>query len=334
MKVAVVGIGSIGGHVAVRLADAGADVTAIARGATLDAIRREGLRLDAGDDSHRVSVRAAASGDDAGPQDVVFVTVKATALKSIVDTLRPLVHADTRVVFAQNGMTWWYPVALPATHRSVPALPQFALMDAFLSFLAPAQIVPCVVYSANEVVAPGHVRNNSPHRNVLEIASLTDPEDPALLALRACLIVAGIGSPEVTDIRAALWLKLIGNASSSPLSVATGNPSSIVDNPAIRATFERMVAEVLATALAYGFDLAPRFNLAGWTRNRSSHRPSMLQDFEHGRAMEIDEIVLAPGRFARHAGLDTPTLDAIGSVVAELAKGRGLHGPRDEAQPA
>lgn len=322
MKVAVVGTGSIGGHLAVRLADAGADVTAVARGATLAAIRERGLVLEAAGVETRVAVAAVDASADgtasAGPQDVVFVTVKATALASIADAVRPLVGASTRVVFAQNGMTWWYPLGLPAGHPPLPELPPFALADAF-AFLAPGQVVGAVVYSANEVLAPGHVRNNSAGRNIVEVASLVDRDDPAVAALRRRLVSARIDSPPVDDLRASLWKKLIGNASASPISVATGNPSSIVDDPRMRELFERIVAELLATARAYGYDVASSFDLDRWTRNRSAHKPSMLQDYEAGRPLELDAIVLAPGRLARHAGVPTPSLDAVAAIVAQLA---------------
>ena len=325
MKIAVLGAGSVGGHFAVRLAQAGHAVTAIARGETLKAIRDDGLMLEVDGVTHVADVRAAESTVDAGPQDVVFVTVKATALASTVDALRPLIGPGTRVVFAQNGVGWWYPIALPATHPSVPDLPQFRLADRFLSFLREEQIVAGVVYSANEVLSPGRVRNNSVGRNVLEIASLVDADDPTILRLRECLASAHIDSPAVSDIRASLWLKLVGNASSSPISVATGNPSSINTDADVRRTFERLVGDVLATTRAYGFDLSDRFDVARWTKNRSRHKPSMLQDFERGRSMEIDEIVLAPVRFARHAGIDTPTLDAVTAIVVQLARSRGLY---------
>jgi 2-dehydropantoate 2-reductase len=325
MKIAILGVGAIGGHLAVRLARAGNAVSAIARGETLQAIRTTGLRLEADGTTHDATIHAAESAAELGPQDVVFVTVKATAVASIVGALRPLVGPATRVVFAQNGIGWWYPVALPAGHPDVPALPQFGLADVFLEFLRPQQIVAGVVYSANEVLAPGLVRNNSVGRNVLEIASLVDADDEAVAQLRACLAAAHVDSPAVADIRASSWQKLVGNASSSPISVATGNPSSINTDADIRRTFERLVADMLATARAYGFELADRFDLDRWTKNRSRHKPSMLQDFEHGRPMEIDEIVLAPVRFARHAGIRTPTLDAITAVVVQLARSRGLY---------
>jgi 2-dehydropantoate 2-reductase len=325
MKIAVVGVGAIGGHLAVQLARAGHVVTAVARGETLRAIRATGVGLEIEGITHMANIEAVGSTTEAGPQDVVFVTVKATALASVVDALRPLVGPTTRVVFAQNGISWWYPVALPACHPAVPALPQFRLADAFLDFMRPEQIVAGVVYSANEVLAPGRVRNNSVGRNALEIASLVDADDEAIAKLRESLVAAHIDSPAVADIRASTWLKLVGNASSSPISVATCNPSSIVNDGAIRRTFERLVADVLATAKAYGFELADKFDMARWTQNRPRHKPSMLQDFELGRAMEIDEIVLAPVLFARHAGIETPTLDAITAIVVQLARSRGLY---------
>jgi len=123
MRIAILGTGAIGGHMAVRLAEAGNDVSAVARGETLAAIRAAGLRLEVDGTIHGATIRVSQSATELGPQDVVFVTVKATALASSVDALRPMVGPTTRVVFAQNGIGWWYPIALPAGHPGVPVLP-------------------------------------------------------------------------------------------------------------------------------------------------------------------------------------------------------------------
>jgi len=326
MRIAIYGAGATGGHLAVRFAEAGHDVGVVARGANLEAIGRAGLRLEHGDRASTAAVHASERPSDLGLQDLVVVTVKTTGLATVARQIAPLIGPDTRVLFLQNGMTWWYPIALPAGHPPLPRLPIFDLADAFEAVLRPDQVVPGIVYSANEVIAPGVIRNTSLTRNMIEIGAL----DPAVVEpverLRALFEDARIKSPPVADVRAAVWLKLIGNASASSIAVATGNPAAIACDPAIGATFLRIVDECLAVASAFGYPLADRLDVTRWTQGRSNHKPSLLQDYEQGRPMELDEMVLAPLAFARLAGIATPTLDAVAAIATRLAIDRGLYG--------
>ncbi|NML44831.1 2-dehydropantoate 2-reductase [Ramlibacter sp. G-1-2-2] len=326
MKACIVGAGAIGGHVAVKLARAGATVSVLARGATLEAIRANGLVLEQDGQQLHADVKAADDAQALGPQDLVLVTTKSTALGDIARQLPPLVGPHTSVAFLQNGVTWWYPLGLPAGKPRPPQLPMFALADAFLRYLRPEQVLGGIIYSANEVLRPGVVRNNSP-RNAIELAAVDDSERPAVTAARALLEQAGIESPAVREIRANLWLKLVGNACASPLSVAMGNPSALVNDPALNAVYVRMLKECLAVAAAHGYDVADQFDLTRWTQHRARHKPSMLQDYEAGRAMEVGEMVLAPVAFARAAGVDAPTLEAVSAIVARLAIDKGLFTP-------
>ena len=337
MRIAIYGGGAIGGHVAARLGHAGHAVSIVARGAQRDAIAADGLRLQLGDAVLHTHPAVDEDPRALGPQQVVFVTVKATALAAVADGLAPLVDENTVVVFAQNGMPWWYPVGLSAAHGPLPPLPIFRLADAFLDTLRPDQVIPAVVYSANEVVAPGVVRSNSPGRNVLELAPLAGPAAsaaPTLDALRSALVDAGIGSPAVDDIRAAMWLKLIVNATASSLAVATGNPRAPAVDADVGRTFRHIVDECLAVTAALGFDHAARLDVTRWTARPSGHTPSMLQDFEQGRPVELDEIVLAPLAFARAIGIATPTLDAVAAIAVRRCIDRGVYGGHAGRPPA
>ena len=325
MKCCIVGAGSSGGHLAVKLRRSGHDVSVVARGAQLAAIRSGGLALEQAGEILSADVRASDHAADLGHQDLVFVTTKATALGSVAEHLRPLIGRDTAVAFLQNGMTWWYPTGLPSACPAPPALPIFGLTDLFLGMMRPDQVLGGIVYTANEVVRPGLVRNNSPRKNDIELASIDGRETDILRDARNALRQAGLESPPLEDIRSALWLKLVGNASASSLCVVTGNPSAIVQDPAIQALFMRMLRECTDIAAAHGYPVADQLDLSRWTQHRSQHKPSMLQDYEAGRTMEIEQIFLAPVMFARAAGLDTPTLDAITAVAARLAADKGLH---------
>jgi 2-dehydropantoate 2-reductase len=272
-------------------------------------------------------VNAATSAAALGRQELVIVAVKATGLASIGGDLRALAGPDTRVLFLQNGMPWWYPIGLPGHLPPVPDLPIFRLAAPLLASIRPAQVIAGIVYSANEMLAPGIVRNNSPLHNALDIAALDDRASNRVVELRRVLTGAGMVSNPVDDIRAAVWLKLIGNASASSLSVAMGNPSAIATDPAVRRVFLRIVEECLAAATAHGYAVAERLDLERWNQHRTSHKPSLLQDYERHKPMEIAEIVLAPLAFGRSAGLAMPTLDAVATIVARLSQDRGLYSP-------
>jgi 2-dehydropantoate 2-reductase len=333
MRIHIFGAGAIGGFLAVRLSLGGHAVSVTARGAQLAAIQRDGLRLET--DGETAVVRPQAGPDAAafGVQDLVIVAVKSTSLGAAAAQLGPLVGPRTQVVFAQNGIPWWYPLHLPAAHPPLPALPVFALGSALLALMRPEQVVPGVVYSANEVVAPGVVRNNSPGRNGLEVAALLPQAEGPVQALRDALEQAGIASEPVEDARASVWLKLVGNASASPLALITGNPGAIGNDPALHAVFLRLVEECLAIAAACGYPLHGRLDLTRWGPRRAQHKPSLLQDYELGRPLELAEMVLAPAAFARALGLPTPTLDAVAALASRLAQDRGLYAPGPAAAP-
>jgi 2-dehydropantoate 2-reductase len=331
VRCCIVGAGATGGHLAVKLARVGHEVSVIARGAALEAIHANGLVLDVDGRQLHATVRAAADGNELGEQDFVFIATKSTALASVAGQLAPLVGSQTGVVFLQNGMTWWYPVGLAAARPQPPQLPVFGLADTFLRMMEPSQVLGGIVYTANAVVAPGVVHNNSPRKNAIEVAGIDDLDTPLVQRVRAMLEGAGIESPPVADIRAAVWRKLVGNAVSSSLCVATGNPAAIVQDPAIQAVFLQALHECIAVARAHGHELEGKLDMKVWTQHRARHKPSMLQDYEAGRPMEIAEMVLAPVAFARAAGLKTPALDAITSIAARLAADKGLYTPPQAA---
>jgi 2-dehydropantoate 2-reductase len=324
MKITVFGAGATGGNFAVRLARAGHDVSVVARGEHLAAIREHGLTLKAGDETVTVPLRAAADGAEFGAQDVVYTGVKATGLGQIVEALRPLVGEKTLVVFPQNGIPWWYPVGLAGKPRP-PDLPFFRLAEGFLSYLLAERIVGGSIYSANEVEAPGVVRNTSPGTNRLDLGAITQAEPPELAGLREAFREAGITCADCPDIRRVTWRKLLVNMSGSIISLITRNKASVVrSDAALAELYRRVVAEGLAIARAHGYDLAGEVDADAMIARLPDHKPSILQDYEAGRPMEIAQIVLAPRAFARAAGLETPVLDTMAALAARIAADAGL----------
>ena len=325
MRIGIHGAGASGGHLAVKLALAGHTVSVIARGEHLAAIQHQGLTLQQGDHTLHTRVVATDRPQELPPQDLVLVTVKATALPAVATSIAPLVAPHTRVVFAQNGMPWWYPLGLPAGRAPLPPLPNFALAPAFLAAMQPGQVLGGILYTANEVVAPGVVRNNSPRHNALEIGPAVPGAGEELPALRSLFAEAGIASPEVDDIRSAAWAKLVGNACSSSIAVITGNPRAIAEPGPLQQVFLRAIDEAFAVARAHGHAVEGRLDLSRWTTHRSQHKPSLLQDFELGRPMEIAEMIEAPAAFGHSAGVACPTLDALAALAAQRAIDRGLY---------
>lgn len=326
MRICVFGAGAIGGNFAARLAAAGNEVSVVARGAHLEAIRARGLTLLTGDRKIVAPVRASDRPVELGPQDAVLVTAKASGLAALADGLSPLLGADTPVAFVQNGIPWWYGRGLAKERPPAPDLSRLDPGGALARAVGFERAVGAVVTSSNHVVEPGVVRNVSPERNTLWVGEIDDRQSPRIHALRATLQAAGIASPATTDIRYDVWHKLMANLTGSTLCLILGQPTTIQATPLVNSLARRAHAEALAVAAAHGVvlddDPEKRY---GPSRVYPDHRPSILQDYELGRPMEIEAIVRAPVAFARSAGIDTPTLDAIESICVSLAEAKGLY---------
>ena len=329
MRISVYGAGAIGGNLALRLALAGHDVSVVARGEHLAAIRTNGLELRIDDRPEPMRARVAASDQpsELGRQDVVFVTLKAAALGAMAREMEPLLGPDTMVAFLQNGIPWWYDLALPA---HLPPAPDLGFLDpggALHRLLGQRRTLGGIAYPSSEVVAPGVVRILSAGRHDILVAELDDSASARITALRQALEQAGIPSPEVPDIRLAAWNKLLVNASVSTLCALVGHPMAILDSdPALRALARRAFEEVIATAKASGMssNMDPGA-VFGPDRRFSTHKPSILQDRERGRPMEIDALLRAPLAFARARNVDTPTLDSIAALLARLGTDMGVY---------
>ena len=276
-KFAIFGAGAIGGYLGAKLALAGLDVTLIARGPHLAAMRKDGLRLIEGEAEHRVRPRCLADGREAGPQDYVILTVKAHSLTPALDAITPLLGPETAVVTAQNGIPWWYFYKLPGPwqdHRLESVDPGGRIWQA----IGPQRAIGCVVYPACEVVAPGVIRHVEDSR-----FSLGEPDgtrSQRAVRLARALVGAGLRAPLRGRIRREIWLKLWGNVALNPLSALTrATLAEICAQPATRAFARAVMAEVEAVAAALGermaVDVDARLAGAGGV---GAHKTSMLQD--------------------------------------------------------
>jgi len=322
MRICVFGAGAVGSHFAVRLALAGHEVSCVMRGAHLEAAKARGLTLRVGKTESPAKIMASDDPAALGTQDLVISTLKANALASLVEGLPPLLGKDTAVIFAQNGIPWWYDIGVAAHHPPVPDLGFLDSGGALRATVSRERIVGGVIFSSNEVVLPGVVANLSPDRNMLVIGECDDRAGIRIEKLRSVLEGASITSPPTPRIREAIWSKLLTNMSMSVLCLLTGQTARAVrDDEDLREMVPRLMDESNSIAQSC-FPEVKRVTRTGPAPN---HKPSILQDYELGRPMEIDALVRAPAAFARAAGLSTPTLDLLAALAIRQAREKGLY---------
>jgi 2-dehydropantoate 2-reductase len=321
VRICIFGAGAVGGHLAAKLAAAGHDVSLVARGAQLAAIQAKGLTLLSGERRFAARVRASDRPVELGTQDIVISTLKACSLGALAAGVGPLLGPETAVAFAQNGIPWWYAYGLARTRPKIPDLSRLDPGGALARAVGPARTLGAVIYSANAVREPGVIFNGTPADNRLIVAETDDNVSPRIERLRATLDVAGIASPPVADIRQNLWSKLLWNMTASMLALLTEQPVSVSARPPLTEIFGRLWREALAIARAHGIALPAEVPAP----STLDHKPSILQDYELGRPMEIEALLMAPLAFARVAGVPTPTLDVIAALAARRAADKGLY---------
>jgi 2-dehydropantoate 2-reductase len=321
MKIAVVGAGAIGGFLGGWLSAAGEEVTFIARGANLDAIAKNGMRVIAEDGTEVTSngARAVRSAHEAGPQDAVLLTVKAHQVAAVAEDLQHLLSSDTTIVTMQNGIPWWY------FHKHGGAFEgrQVAAADpdgTIARRIDSDRIIGSVVYPAATLVSPGVVQVVEGRRFTL--GELDGSESARVLALSAALGRAGFKAPITSDIRGEIWLKIWGNLSFNPISALTH--ATLVDLLQFPLTRELSIAmmreaETIANKLGIRFRVGIDKRVAG-AEKVGAHKTSMLQDVEAGKPIELDALVGAVVELGRLTETPTPHIDAVYACASLLAK--------------
>ncbi len=324
MKICIYGAGAIGGLLGARLALAGEDVTLIARGPHLAAMRADGLTLQTGGETLTVRVACTQDPADVGPQDCVIVTLKAHSARTAAPAMRPLFGPATTVVWAVNGVPWWYFWQLDGPwrdHRLRTVDPD----DVQWSTIGPERIIGCVVYPAADVTEPGVIRHIEGDRFTL--GEPGGEKTARVEAIAGALIRAGFRAP-VRRIRDEIWLKLWGNLSFNPISALTHATLDVIaTEPGTRAVARTMMEEAqqigAQLGVRFAVDIEKRIDGAAAV---GAHRTSMLQDLEQGRPMEIDALVAAVQEMGRLTGVATPTIDTVLALVAQRAKIGGVYG--------
>jgi 2-dehydropantoate 2-reductase len=330
MKFAVVGAGAIGGLLGTRLSLAGEDVVFIARNQNLAAIQQRGFRLllEDGSEAHASQVRAVQHMAEAGPQDVVLLTLKAHQVREVLPELRALFGPQTLLVSMINGLPWWYFQKLggPYQDRCLDSVDPGGLIA---SQIEAERIIGSVVYPAAELVEPGVVRLIEGNR--FSLGELDGSRSPRIEALAQALMRAGFKAPVSKDIRSELWVKLWGNLCFNPISALT--QATLEDICRFRPTRDlaaAMMAEAqtLAHKLGVSFKVSIEQRIAG-AEAVGAHKTSMLQDLERGRTLELEALVGAVLELGRITDTPTPHIAAVYALTALLEQTKAtLNKPR------
>ncbi|WP_151632439.1 2-dehydropantoate 2-reductase [Noviherbaspirillum aerium] len=324
MKVAVVGFGAIGGLIGARLAAAGCEVTAIARGDTLEALRRHGVRVQTAKGLEQVALRAEQDPAAAGVQDLVVIAVKATGLADVASRIKPLIGPDTLILTAMNGVPWWFFAAGDVPHAGT----RLASLDpdgTLLKAMPARQVIGCVVHLSSACPEPGLVRLGFGNR--LIIGEPAGGVSARVERLAALLAQAGFEAEASADIRTDIWYKLWGNMTMNPVSAITGaTADKVLDDPLVREFCLAAMQEAAAIGARIGCPItqsgADRIEV---TRKLGAFKTSMLQDAESGKALEIDALVGAVHEIGRLVGVPTPAIGGLLGLVRLFGRTHGLY---------
>ncbi len=295
MKIAIVGAGAIGGMITALLARIGVDPLLIARGPTLAAIRQHGLTFEDATfqntaDGFTCHPRVTDAPAMEGPQDLIIIAVKAHQIKSALPMITPLIGPDTQILTAINGLPWWFFQGADGPHKN--HIVKHVDPDGTLSQqFDPSKIIGCAVYLASEVIAPYTIKSSGANR--LVIGAITQPPSPILSEIAAIIEAAGLTCSVSETIRADVLNKLMGNLWANPLSVVTGGTLDVMTHdPQISGIGRRMMEEFseLCAALNVSLSVSIDQRFQGGLK-LGAFRTSMLQDYDRGRAIELDAIL-------------------------------------------
>jgi 2-dehydropantoate 2-reductase len=328
MKICVIGAGAIGGFIGTRLAAAGGnEVSAVARGATLAALRQHGWRLRQGGALLQAPARAAEHASDLGAQDLVVIAVKGPALTAVARGIAPLLGEHTRVMPAMNGVPWWFGRGVPAlegaTLETVDPGGEIGRAIAF------ERVVGCVVHASTSSPEPGLVEHKMGQG--LIVGEPAGGESAHVRELAALLAGAGFEVSVSNDIRRDIWYKLWGNMTMNPVAAITGATGDrVLADPLVRAfcTAAMREAAVVGARIGCAIEQSPEDRHV-ITRKLGSFKPSMLQDVQAGRPIELDAIVAVVREIAQRVDVPTPTIDALLGLTRLFGRAHGLYPEAD-----
>ena len=324
MKVCIYGAGAIGGWLGVKLARAGCEMSVVARGATLQALQQHGLRLAEGGETSKAAVRASASPAELGVQDLVIVAVKAPAMTEVAKSIRPLIGPHTVVLTAMNGVPWWFFEGFGGDYagKRLKAVDP----DGSIAQAIPAKhIIGCVVHASCALREPGYVQHH--FGNKLIVGEPSGEQTQRVRQLVALLEKAGFETALSEQIQKDAWYKLWGNMTVNPISAMTGaTTDKLLDDELVRGFISSVMLEAREIGARIGLPIAQtpedRHQV---TRKLGAFKPSMLQDVEAGRPVEIDALVSVVKEMGEMTGVPTPFTDALLGLSRLHARVHGLY---------
>lgn len=324
MKICIYGAGAIGGYMGVLLKQAGADVSLIARGAHLEAIKKNGLKLLINKEEKVAQMNATSDPKELGHQDYVIVALKAHQAWEVAEQMKPLLGKNTAVVTAQNGLPWWYFYGFEgqyANRRIESVDPRGRQWEA----IGPERVIGCTVYPATEITAPGVVKHISGDK--FGLGEPTRQVTERVQKLSDIMNKAGLKAPVMPEIRNDIWLKLWGNLCFNPISALTRATLDVVaTDPGTRKLSRNMMleAERIGRRIGVHFRVDVERRIDGAAKV-GAHRTSMLQDLDKLRPLEIDALLTSVQELGRLVELETPHIDAVLALVQQMGRVAGVY---------
>jgi len=316
MKICIVGAGATGGYLGVKLINAGFDVSLVARGAHLTAMKKKGLTLIENDKEITCSPKCSDSMKELGKMDFIFITLKAYSINGLVKEISTMFDENTSVISSYNGIPWWYFFGAEGQFKNY-RIKCIDPENIQWNVITPERIIGCVVYPATEIVEPGVIKHIEGNR-----FSLGEPngvQTERISRISKAMARADLKAPVRKNIRQEIWMKLIGNLAFNPLSVITGETLDVLllNEENKKTAYEAMKeASSIMDKLNVPMSISIDQRIEGAAKV-GSHKTSMLQDYERGKELELDALVVAVKEIADLLGIKTPTIDRILHTVTE-----------------
>ena len=316
MKICIVGAGATGGYLGVKLINAGFDVSLVARGAHLTAMKKKGLTLIENDKEITCSPKCSDSMKELGKMDFIFITLKAYSINGLVKEISTMFDENTSVISAYNGIPWWYFFGAEGQFKNY-RIKCIDPENIQWNVITPERIIGCVVYPATEIIEPGVIKHIEGNR--FSLGEPNGAQTERILRISKAMARADIKAPVRKNIRQEIWMKLIGNLAFNPLSVITEETLDVLllNEENKKTAYEAMKeATLIMDKLNVPMSVSIDQRIEGAAKV-GSHKTSMLQDYERGKELELDALVVAVKEIADLLGIKTPTIDRILHTVSE-----------------
>ena len=316
MKICIVGAGATGGYLGVKLINAGFDVSLVARGAHLTAMKKKGLTLIENDKEITCSPKCSDSMKELGKMDFIFITLKAYSINGLVEEISTMFDENTSVISAYNGIPWWYFFGAEGQFKNY-RIKCIDPENIQWNVITPERIIGCVVYPATEIIEPGVIKHIEGNR--FSLGEPNGAQTERISRISKAMARADLKAPVRRNIRQEIWMKLIGNLAFNPLSVITEETLDVLllNEENKKTAYEAMKeATSIMDKLNVPMSISIDQRIEGAIKV-GSHKTSMLQDYERGKELELDALVVAVKEIADLLGIKTPTIDRILHTVTE-----------------